>query len=134
MTDKGSTSRTLQYMAGRLSQASTSQLLWLAKNRLFQRVLANRVRSHLFGMLEASRSESGCLPSVQDDRITMALAITESFHRGVKEKHLSDSYLRGMLQILVKTLFIDRGNPKQQQQFQEAFGKRGFVKRAEPMR
>ena len=29
-----------------------------------------------------------------------------------------------MLQVLIKTLFIDRGNPEQREQFQEAFGKR----------
>ena len=54
----------------------------------------------------------------------MGMAITESLHRGLRGKHLSDAYLRGMLQVLIKTLFIDRGNPEQQQQFQEAFGKR----------
>ena len=124
MAGTGSTSLPIKLMTRRLSNTSAPQLARLAKNPLIQRVVAREVKKHLFDLLKASRSDPTCLPSVQDDRVAMGLAIAESLHRGLKGKHFSDAYLSGMLQILVKTLFIDRGNPGQQQQFQEAFGKR----------
>ncbi|MCE5254569.1 MAG: radical SAM protein [Actinomycetia bacterium] len=123
MADNGSTSKTLQFMVGRLSTSSTPQLVRLVKNPLVQKVAVRQVKRYLVNSLKASRSDSTYLPSVQDDRIVMGMAITESLYRGLKGKHFSDPYLRGMLQILVKTLFIDRGNPEQRKQFQEAFGK-----------
>lgn len=124
MADNGSTSKTLRYMVGKLSTASTPQLVWLVKNPLVQKLVAREVRRHLLDMLKESRPDSAYLPSVQEDRIAMGISIMESLHRALRGKHLSDAYLRGMLQVLVKTLFVDRGNPEQQQQFQEAFGKR----------
>ncbi len=123
MAYNGSTSKTLHLMVGRLSTASTPQLVRIAKNPLAQRVVAREVKRYLFKTLKASRSNSSYLPSVQDDRIAMGIAITESLRRALRGNHLSDAYLRGMLQVLIKSLFIDRGNPEQQKQFQEAFGK-----------
>jgi MoaA/NifB/PqqE/SkfB family radical SAM enzyme len=117
-------SKTLQFMAGRLSTAPTPRLVRIAKNRLVQQVVAREVQKYLLNKLKASRSDPSYLPSIQDDRIAMGIAISESLHRGLRGKHLSDAYLRGMLQVLIKSLFLDRGNPEQQQQFQEAFGKR----------
>lgn len=124
MAGNGSTSKTMQFMVRRLSAASAPRLVRLAKNRLVQKLVVREVKKHLLGILTDSRSDPSCLPSVQDDRIAMGMAITGSLHRGLEGKHFSDAYLRGMLQILIKTLFIDRGNPEQQRQFQEAFGKR----------
>jgi MoaA/NifB/PqqE/SkfB family radical SAM enzyme len=124
MAGNGSTSKTMQFMVGRLSRASTPRLVKLANNHFVQRVVSREVQKHLLNILKASRLDSSHLPSVQDDRIAMGIAITESLRRALAGKHLSDAYLRGMLQVLIKTLFIDRGNPEQQQQFQEAFGKR----------
>lgn len=119
----GSSSRSMRFMVRRLSTASPSQLAWLVKKPLVQKIVAREVEKHLLGML-GRRSESEFLPSVHDDRIAMALAISGSIERGMKDKRFSDDYLRGMLQVLVKTLFIDRGSPEQQVKFQEAFGKR----------
>ena len=124
MADNGSASKTMQFMVRRLSTASPPHLVRLAKNGLVQKVVASEIQKHLLKTLKASRSDPSCLATVQDDRIAMGIAITESIHRGLKGKHFSDAYLRGMLQVLIKTLFIDRGNPEQWQQFQEAFGKR----------
>ena len=124
MADNGSTSRTMKFMVNRLSKSSGPGLVRLAKNPLVQGVVAKKMRAHLDEMLKTSRSDPTFLPSVQDDRITMAIAIMESLRRTLKARHFSDSYIQGMLQILVKTLFVDRGNPEQQGQFQEAFGKR----------
>lgn len=126
MAGSGSNSRTMRFMTGRLSKASPSQLVWLAKNPLVQRVVLHEVDKSLHRALKASRSDPNCsyLPSVQEDRIAMGVAITHSLYRGLQGKHMSDAYLRGMLQVLVKTLFVDRGNPEQQQKFQEAFGNR----------
>jgi len=110
-------------MVRRLSTASPDTLARLAKNGLVQRVVAREIRKHLLNYLAKSRADSSYLPSVQDDRTAMGMAISESILRGIRSKQFSDAYLRGLLQILVKTLFIDRGNPEQRKQFQEAFGK-----------
>jgi MoaA/NifB/PqqE/SkfB family radical SAM enzyme len=124
MADGGATSKTVQFMVGRLSNASPSQLTRLAKNRVVQEVVARELEKHLLRMLRASRADPDALAGIQDDRVAMGVAITKSIHRCLKRKHFSDAYLRGMLQVLVKTLFIDRGNPEEQNKFQEAFGKR----------
>ena len=124
MPGNGSTSKTMKFMVGRLSKSSGPALVRLAKNPLVQRAVAKQMNAHLLDMLKSSRSDPTFLPSVQDDRIAMATAIMESLYRTLKAKHFSDAYIHGMLQILVKTLFVDRGNPEQQEQFQEAFGRR----------
>ena len=103
--------------------ASSPGLVKIANNRVVQGVVAREVQKYLLNKLKASRSDSTYLPSVQDDRVAMGIAIAESLRRALRGKHLSDAYLRGMLQVLIKTLFIDRGSPEQQKQFQEAFGK-----------
>lgn len=123
MAGNGSSSKTLQFAVKRLSPASTPQLARLAKNRLVQEVVRHEVRKLLLNLLRSSRSDPSWLPSVQDDRIAMATAITEAVYHGLRGRHFSDDYLRGILQVLIKTLFIDRGNPEQQKRFQEAFGK-----------
>ncbi len=123
MAENGSTSKTLRYMTGRLSTASTPQLVKLVKNRAVQHVATREIEKYLVRSLKASRSDPSQLPSVQDDRTAMGIAIMESLHRGLRSKQFSDAYIRGMLQVLIKTLFIDRGNPEQRKQFQEAFGK-----------
>lgn len=123
VADKGSTSKLLQFMVRRLGTASPNSLARLAKNGLVQRVVAREIRKYLLNYLAHSRTDSTYLPSVQDDRTAMGLAIFESILRGVRNKQFSDAYLRGLLQVFVKSLFIDRGNPEQRQKFQEAFGK-----------
>ena len=95
MAYSASTSRTLQLMVGRLSTASTPQLVRIAKNPLAQRVVAREVQKYLARTLKASRSDSTCLPSVQDDRIAMGMAIAASLRRALEGNHLSDAYLEG---------------------------------------
>ena len=124
MADDGSRSKTLQFMVDRLSTASPQQLVRLAKNPLVQKLVAHEVRKQLLQSLKDPEADSGYLTGVREDRVLMALAIMESLHRALRAKHFSDAYLRGLLQVLVKTLFVDRGDPEQSQQFQEAFGKR----------
>jgi MoaA/NifB/PqqE/SkfB family radical SAM enzyme len=123
MADDGSASRTLRYMRRRLATASSPELVRVANNRFAQWLVAREVQKYLFKTLKASRADSSCLPSVQDDRIAMGMAITESLRRALRGGHLSDAYLRAMLQVLVKTLFLDRGDAEQRKKFQEAFGK-----------
>jgi MoaA/NifB/PqqE/SkfB family radical SAM enzyme len=123
MAGNGSTSKTMQYMVRRLSTSSTPQLVRLVKNPLVQKVIVREVKKKLLASLQDPHADSGYLPSVKEDRVAMAIAIMESLRRAIRGRHMSDTYLRGMLQILIKTLFIDRGNPEQRKQFQEAFGK-----------
>lgn len=123
MADKGSSSRMIRFMVRKLSTASSPRLVRLVKNRLVQTMIVRTVRKHLLNSLKDPQADSGYLPGVKEDRAAMAIAIMESIHRGLRDKQFSDSYVRGLLQVFVKTLFIDRGNPDQRKQFQEAFGK-----------
>ncbi len=123
MADNGSKSKTVQLMVRTLSTASTPQLAWLVKNRLVQRLVVRTVKKQLLNSLKDPSADSGYLPSVKEDRVIMGISIMESIRRGLKNKQFSDSYIRGLLQVFVKTLFVDRGNPEQRRQFQEAFGK-----------
>jgi len=86
MAGNGSASKTLQFMTQRLSTMSPAGLARLAKNRLVQEVVAREIQKYLLNYLKNSRAGSEYLPSVQDDRIAMAVAITESIHRGLRAK------------------------------------------------
>ena len=123
MADKGSSSKLMQFMVSRLSTASPSQLVRLVKNPLVQKLIVHEVDKRLMASLKDPEADSGYLTSVKEDRVAMGISIMESLRRSIRGNHMSDSYLHGMLQILIKTLFIDRGNPEQRKQFQEAFGK-----------
>ncbi len=123
MPDSESASKTLRFMTHRLSTISANGLARLSKNRLVQDIVAREIKKYLLNYLKNSRADSSYLPSVQDDRTAMGIAITESIHRGLRNRQFSDEYLRGLLQVFIKNLFIDRGNPEQRKQFQEAFGK-----------
>jgi len=113
----------MQFMVSRLSTASPSQLVRLVKNPLVQKLIVHEVDKRLMASLKDPEADSGYLTSVKEDRVAMGISIMESLRRSIRGNHMSDSYLHGMLQILIKTLFIDRGNPEQRKQFQEAFGK-----------
>jgi len=123
MGDNGSKSKTVQLMVRTLSTASTPQLARLVKSRLVQKLVVHTVKKQLLKSLKDPNADSGYLPSVKEDRVIMGISIMESIRRGLKNKQFSDSYIRGLLQVFVKTLFVDRGNPEQRKQFQEAFGK-----------
>lgn len=113
-----------QALVERISTATTPQLVKMVKSPLVRRTITREVGKYLDKTLKASRSDPTKLPSVQDDLISMALAITGSINRAIENNRLSDAYLRGILQILIKTLFIDRSKTEQRVRFQEAFGKR----------
>jgi hypothetical protein len=81
-------SKTLQFMAGRLSTAPTPRLVRIAKNRLVQQVVAREVQKYLLNKLKASRSDPSYLPSIQDDRIAMGIASRNRFI-GASEESIS---------------------------------------------
>ena len=97
MSDNGSSSKMVQFMVRRLSTASPAQLVRLVKNPIVQRVVVREVNKKLMKSLLDPRADSGYLPAVKEDRIAMAISIMESLRRAIRGKHMSDSYLHGML-------------------------------------
>jgi MoaA/NifB/PqqE/SkfB family radical SAM enzyme len=116
--------KVLQDALKKVSTASTPQLVKMVKNPLIRKMIVSEVEKFMFSQLKESRSDPDIYPSIQDDRTAMGLAIMGSINRALDEHHLSDAYLRGMLQILVKTLFIDRGDAEPRDQFAAKYGAR----------
>ncbi|HMD90795.1 MAG TPA: hypothetical protein VKF38_16690 [Anaerolineaceae bacterium] len=72
--------------------------------------------------LKESRSNPEKLPGNEDDRTEMGLAIVGSLERALTDKRLSDTYLRKILQILVKSLFMEGGDNTAVEQFEAEYG------------
>jgi MoaA/NifB/PqqE/SkfB family radical SAM enzyme len=125
MKKSGARSRAAQKIVEKAFTASTPQLARMAKSPLVRKIITREVHKFLSNMLRTSRTDPDKLPSVQDDLASMGLAITGSITRVLGQNRLSDAYLRGTLQVLIKTLFIDRINGTQRQKYQEAFGRLG---------
>ncbi len=106
------------------STASTPQLVQLVQNPMVRRMVTRELEKLMLTGLKESRSDPGILPGIQDDHTAMGLAIMGSMDRALAEKRLSDAYLHTILHILVKTLFIDRGDKEKVKQFKEEFGTR----------
>lgn len=122
-TEVGKMPKVVQGIVNNISTASTPQLVRVLKNPLVRKLIVHEVNKFLFSLLRESRSDPTLLPSVQDDRVAMALAIVEAINTAFSKNRMSEAYLRGILQIFVKTMFIDRGDAEQKKKFQEAFGK-----------
>ena len=108
-----------------LNKAETlpaSQLVRLGKNPFFRNLVVREVEKYMLRNLGESRSDPGHQPGVADDRTAMGLGILGSLDRALDGRHISDAYLQGMLQILVKTLFIDRGDIERREKFKERYG------------
>ncbi|MCE5207452.1 MAG: radical SAM protein [Chloroflexi bacterium] len=106
------------------STASGPQLVKLAQNPLVLKAVTGEVEKLMMTGLKDSRSDPGKLPGIEDDRTAMSLAIMGSIERALSEKRLSESYLRTILQILVKTLFMEGGDTAKVEQFRKEYGMR----------
>lgn len=102
--------------------ASSQQLAQLARSTAVRRALVREAEKALLSDRKRMLSASVYPPGIADDRTFMGLAIVNSIDRALAEKRLSDAYLRAVLQILVKTLFIEQGDQARVEQFKAEHG------------
>ncbi len=116
--------KTLQDVLVKASTASGSQLVQLVQNPLIRKTVIHEVEKMMMTGLKESRSDPTKLPGIEDDRTAMSLAIMGSLEKALAEKRISENYLRTILQILVKTLFMEGGDIEKVQQFKTTYGMR----------
>ncbi len=116
--------KSLQNILIKSSTASNSQLAQMVQNPIIRKTVLNEVEKKLMKGLKETRSDPQKLPGLEDDKTAMALAIMESINRALEGKYLSGNYLRTILQILVKTLFMDGGDRETVEKFEQENGMR----------
>ena len=94
----------------------------MAHSPIVRGTVTHEVERMMMTWLKESRSDPSKLPGVEDDRAAMGLAIVNSVDRALEGNHLSDAYIRSVLQILVKDLFIEQGDQSAAQRFQTQYG------------
>jgi MoaA/NifB/PqqE/SkfB family radical SAM enzyme len=116
--------KSLQNILIKSSTASNAQLVQMVQNPIIRKTALKEIEKTLMKGLKETRSDPEKLPGLEDDKTAMALAIMESINRALEEKYLSDNYLRTILQILVKTLFMDGGDRETVEKFERENGMR----------
>ncbi|TLN02442.1 radical SAM protein, partial [bacterium] len=124
MTEKKQLPKVLQGVLLKASTASGSQLVQLVQNPIIRKAALGEIEKMMMTWLKDSRSDPEKLPGVEDDRTAMGLAIMGSINRALVEKRFSEAYLRTILQILVKTLFLEGGDTEKVEQFTAEHGMR----------
>ncbi len=116
--------KVLQNLLEQGAKASGPQLVALVNNPLIRRTAVREAEKLMLSNLRESRSQPGHQPGIADDRTSMSLAITHSIERALAEKHLSDAYVRTILQVLVKTLFLENGDSATVEKYRAEHGQR----------
>jgi len=124
MTTQAQLSNTLKDSLQRATSAPRPQLARMARSPIVRGTDTHEVERMLMPWLKESRSDPSKLPGVEDDRAAMGLAIVNSVERALEGNHLSDAYIRSVLQILVKGLFYEQGDQSAAQRFQTQYGMR----------
>ncbi|MBG0771441.1 MAG: radical SAM protein [Anaerolineaceae bacterium] len=96
----------------------------MVKSPIIRKTVVREVEKMMMTGLSETRDDPDALPGIEEDRTAMGLAIMGSINRALEEGNLSDSYLRGILNILVKTLFFEKGEASKQDLFEAEFGTR----------
>lgn len=124
MTNSNPLPKEFQKILSNVSTMPTSKLVKLVKNPLIRNRVVHEVEKMMLNNLKDSRTDPEVLPGIAEDRAAMGLAITASINRGLEEGYLSDAYLRGILNNLVKTLFIEKGDESIKERFESEYGMR----------
>ena len=114
--------KALQNILETASTASPEQLIKLIKNPLIRKTVIQKTEEFMLGNLKRSYSDPEVLPGIAEDKTSMGLGIVGSIERALEKGRLSDAYLKGMTQTLIKTLFIDRGDMPKRNKFKKQFG------------
>lgn len=104
------------------SGATAPQLARMARSPMVRSMVTHEVEKIMMSWLENSRSDPGKLPGVEDDRTALGLAIMSAVDRALAEGRLSDSYIRSILQVLVKDLFYEHGDQSAAERFKAQYG------------
>ena len=121
--------KVIRDLANNISTVPTPRLISLIRNPLVRRVIVHEVDRFLFDTLKESRSNHHLLPSIQDDRAAMGRAIVELMNRAFSGNRVSEPYLRGILELFVKNMFVQRAEQVEGCKFQETYGEKppGFL-------
>jgi len=122
MTTNAQLPRALKEALAKAATVSGPQLIQLAQSPMIRKMVTREVETLFENWLKDSRSDPGKLPGVEDDRAAMGLAIMASIDRALAGKQLSDAYIRAALQILVKTLFFEKGDQTAAERFKAQYG------------
>ena len=112
----------LQKTIDKTFSASSDQLLKLVKSPFLRNTIIREAERFMKRSLKKSLADPNTFPGIAEDRTAMSLGIIGSMERALQPGRLSDSYLDGVLHLLVKTLFIDRGDMNQRKRFEAEFG------------
>jgi MoaA/NifB/PqqE/SkfB family radical SAM enzyme len=96
----------------------------LVQNRVVRRQVIGRVEKELLSYLEEMRADPECPPGIADDRTAMGLAIVGTIERALAENRLSEGSRRAVFKVLVKNLFIEKGDLSAADRFQQQYGMR----------
>ncbi len=116
--------KSLQDVLVKASTASGPQLVQLVQNPIIRKAAISEIQRMILNWLKETRSDPEKLPGVEDDRAAMGLAIVGSINRALAKNRLSEAYLRTILQILVKVLFIEGGDVEKVDKFTAEYGLR----------
>jgi len=122
MAANGQFPKILKDVVAKASTASGAQLRQIAQNPVIRNLVVFEVEKLMMKGLKESRSDPNRIPGVEDDRTVLGLAIVEAIQRALAEKHLSDNYIKNILQILVKVLFVEQGEQNAVRNFKEQHG------------
>jgi len=114
----------LQDLSIKASTATASELVKMVQNPIIRKVVLHEAEKILMKGLKESRSDPTKLPGVQEDKTVMSLAIMGSVERALKKDRLSESYIRALLQILIKVLLIEGGDMSKRDEFKNEYGQR----------
>jgi len=112
----------LQKTIDKTFSASSDQLLKLVKSPFLRNTIIREAERFMKRSLKKTLADPNTFPGIAEDRTAMSLGIIGSMERALQPGRLSDSYLDGVLHLLVKTLFIDRGDMNQRKRFEAEFG------------
>lgn len=124
MAENNQIPKALQDVLVKVSTASGPQLVALTQNPIVRKAVTHEVERMMMNGLRDARANPEKLPGVEEDKTAMGLAIMGSIERGLAEKRFSEAYLRTILNILVKTLFMEGGDRQKVEQFKVDYGVR----------
>jgi MoaA/NifB/PqqE/SkfB family radical SAM enzyme len=101
---------------------SSNQLTGLVKKPFVQKLVFREAEKFMFNQLRQSRSNPHMAPGIQEDQTSMSLAILGSLQRAFENNRLSESYLDTVVNVLVKTLLIEKGDWPTREAFREKYG------------
>lgn len=122
MNNKRPIPNTLQDMLTRTLATNDLKIIQWTKNPVIRKMIVRQVEKYMFTQLQESRLDPEISPGIQDDHTAMGLAILGSIERGLSNNLLSENYINNIVNVLIKTLFLEKGDWATREAFREEFG------------